>query len=114
DRVINPDLRFAVSQRFLHERDLILVTSSILNFAPAETDLALYSEQEGLLALGRPRSGNVFGHQILGVVQQHSSRFARFLVLQNFAAKWVRRVPVDSSRLQSGAVGHRSMAINAR
>jgi len=85
-----------------------------LNFAPAEPDLALDSEQKRLLALGFGRFRNIFCDKVLRIVEQHSSGLAGRLVFQNFAAERIRRVLVDLRDPQRGAVRDRGMTVGAR
>src|SRR5206468_5652839 len=55
--------------------DVVGMTSGVLNFAPAEADLAIDSEEKRLLALVFSWLGNIFGYQILGAIKQHAGRF---------------------------------------
>ncbi|HAK07559.1 MAG TPA: hypothetical protein DCO65_09905, partial [Spartobacteria bacterium] len=66
-----------------------------MNFAPAETDLAIDSEQKCFFFLGFSWLRNIFRDEVHRIIEQHPGRLAVLFVLQNFAAKRVRRVLVD-------------------
>ena len=69
------------------------LTAGVLNFAPAEFDLAIDALEQRLLGLSFGRLGNIFRDQIHRIIEQHSVWIAvRF---QNLSAEWIGGVIVD-------------------
>src|SRR5215471_6390131 len=74
----NPGLGIEVN--LLNKIDIVFMTAGVLNFAPAESDLAINSGEQRLLAFVRSRSWNILANQALCVIRQHSGWFAGRLV----------------------------------
>ena len=75
-----PDLCSAFAVNFFDEINVVLVTAGILNFAPAEADLAIDSGEQHLFAIARRRLRNIFANEFLRGVEQHSGRLAGLFV----------------------------------
>ena len=111
-RIHKPDIGFAVRVNLLNKIDIVLVAAGVLNFAPAQTDLALDSGEQCLLAIACSWFGNIFFDKVHRVIEQHSGRFTgRF---QNLPAEWVRRVIVDLGDLERVRIRSRRVTIGSR
>ena len=105
---------FFLVETFSNYFDIVGIAAGVLNFAPAEVDLALDSEQKRLLALSFSRFRNIFCDKVLPIVEQHPVRFAGCFVFQDFAAERIRRVLVDLRDPQRSTVRNRSVTVRAR
>ncbi len=95
NRVDKPQLHFSIIEAFANYFDVIGMAAGILDFAPAETDLAIDSEQKCLFSFGLGWFRNVLRGQIHRVIEQHAGRLTGLLVFQNLAAERIWRVFVD-------------------
>src|SRR5438876_6425207 len=85
DAINKSNFDFAGLKPLLNKIDIFLVAAGVLNFAPAETDFAIDSSEQRMLALARSGLWNIFRDQVLRVIEKHAVRFARRFVFQNFA-----------------------------
>ena len=67
--VVHPNFYVARIVGLANDRDVFQLAAGVLNFAPAEIDLALNAAQELLLALFRAGLGNMFRDKILRAVE---------------------------------------------
>ena len=72
DGVDESNFDFASLECILDQIDVFLVAAGVLNFAPAEFDLAVDSAQQRLFALRFSSFWNVFCDKVLRVIEQHS------------------------------------------
>src|ERR1700730_9190641 len=81
DRVYEPYFRFTSVEDTVNKIDIVIAAAGILDFAPAEVDLALDSSEQRLLSLSVSRLGNIFCDEILCVVEEHPVWFTiRFIL----------------------------------
>ena len=80
NRVDKAQFYFSLVETFSNYFDVVCIAAGVLNFAPAEFDLAIHCEKDRLLALSFSRLRNILRHQILRAIEQHSGRFAGRLV----------------------------------
>ena len=76
DRIIDTQFHLAGIERMPHPRDIRQLASRILDFAPAQRDLAFHAGEERFLPLSFGWLWNIFRHESLRVIEQHSGRLA--------------------------------------
>ena len=79
--VDKPQLHLSFIETFANYFDVVGMAAGILDFAPAELDLAIDSEQKCLFFFGLGWLRNILRGQIHRVVEQHAGRLASGFVL---------------------------------
>ena len=113
NRVDKAQFYFSLVETFSNYFDVVCIAAGVLNFAPAEFDLAIHCEKDRLLALSFSRLRNILRHQILRAIEQHSGRFTGRVVFQNFATERIWRLLADLRNLQRRAVRDCGVTVRA-